>query len=162
MTEAASTDRDLLRHAVATLAYRAAKALRDAPPDFAGYRVGPTSRTPVEIVGHMADLIEWGKSIAEGRQRWTETTSESWEEQVSRFFDALAELDDLLASDRPLERPAGRLFQGPVADALTHVGQITMLRRLADAPVKGENYYRAKIQPGRTGPEQDAPVHELD
>ena len=162
MTESRPTDRDLMRHALATLAYRAAKAVGDAPPAFAGYRVGPTSRTPVEIVGHMADLMEWGKSIAEGQQRWSETRSESWDEQVGRFFTALADFDAYLASDSPLERPTERLFQGPVADALTHVGQLTMLRRLADAPVRGENYYRAKIRTGRTGPEQEAPVHEFD
>jgi len=157
-----STDRDLLRHTLATLAYRASKAIRDAPADFGAFRVGPDTRTPVEIVGHMADLMEWGSSIAEGQQRWSETRSDSWDAQVSRFFAALAAFDEVLASDRPLARPAGRLFQGPVADALTHVGQITMLRRLAGAPVRGENYYKAKIETGRTGRAQEAPAREFD
>lgn len=157
-----STDRDLLRHALATLAYRARKALDGAPEDFATFRVGDTTRVPVEIVGHLADLMEWGESVAQGRQRWTETRSEDWGEQVARFFEALGAFDAFLASDAPLQGTASRLFQGPVADALTHVGQITMLRRLAGAPVRGENYHKAEVQIGRVGRDQAAPVREFD
>ena len=157
-----TTDRALLRHALATLAYRGGKALRDAPPDFAAFRVGPSTRTPVEIVGHLGDLMEWGLSIAEGRQRWTETRSAEWDEQVERFFTALAAFDDFLAGDEALSAPTGKLFQGPVADALTHVGQIAMLRRLAGSSVRGENYYKAEITSGRTGRDQAPPVYEFD
>jgi hypothetical protein len=156
------TDRDLLRHALATLAYRAAKALRDAPDDFGSYQVGPTTREPVEILGHMGDLMEWGLSIAEGRQRWSDTRSESWDEQLERFFGALAAFDAYLASDEPLGRPASKLLQGPVADALTHVGQLAMLRRLGGAAVRGENYFKAKIDIGRVGLDQAAPVYEFE
>ncbi len=158
-----TTDRDLLRHALATLAYRASKALRDPPTDFAGFRVGDATRTPVEIVGHLGDLMEWGLSIAEGRQRWTETPSDDWDRQVARFFEALGAFDAFLSSGAPLARPAARLFQGPVADALTHVGQIAMLRRLAGGAVRGENYFKAKIRSGRLQPDEQAdPVFEFD
>ncbi len=157
-----SSDRDLLRHALATLAYRAGKALRDPPADFDSFRVAAASRTPVEILGHMGDLMEWGLSMAEGEQRWSEIRSNDWDEQHVRFFDMLGAFDAYLRSDRVLGHPAAKLLQGPVADALTHVGQIAMLRRLGGAAVKGENYFEADIQTGRVGPDQTAPAYEFD
>ena len=157
-----STDRDLLRHALATLAYRAGKALRNPPGDFDSFRVGPTSRTPLEILGHMADLMDWGLSMAEGEQRWSDTRSNDWAEEHVRFFDTLGAFDAHLESDQALGHPATKLLQGPVADALTHVGQIAMLRRLAGAAVRGENYFVADVQTGRVGPHQAAPAYEFD
>ena len=156
------TDRDLLRHALATLAYRAAKALRDVPSGFATYRVGPTSRTPLEILGHMGDLMAWAGSMAAGEPRWTDSPASEWHKQYTRFFAELGALDDYLASDEPLAHAPSKLLQGPVADALTHVGQITMLRRLTGTPVRGENYFRANIEMGRVGPDQATPVREFD
>jgi len=157
-----TTDRDLFRHTLATLAYRAGKALRDVPDGFGDFRVGPTSRTPVEIVSHLGDLMEWGLSIARGEQHWSATVSSDWDEQVERFFRALAAFDDYVASDAEIHRPIGKLFQGPVADALTHVGQITMLRRLVGSPVRGENYYKADVEKGRVGADQAPPRYEFD
>ena len=157
-----ATDRDLLRHALSTIAYRAAKVLRDPPADFGSFRIGPSSRTPVEILSHMGDLMAWGLSMAEGEERWSDTGSEDWEGQNVRFFDSLGAFDAYLASGRPLAHPATKLLQGPVADTLTHVGQIAMLRRLAGAAVKGENYFRADVKTGRVGPEQTAPTSEFD
>jgi len=159
---APGTDRELLRHSLATLAYRGGKVLRAAPADFGSFRIGPTSRSPVEIVGHICDVLDWGLAMAEGEQRWSETRSFIWQEQVDRFFEALAAFDEYLASDRELGFPAARLLQGPVADALTHVGQIAMLRRLADSPVKGENYAKAHITAGVVGEEQQPAVREFD
>jgi len=155
-------DRDLLRHAVATLAYRGGKALRDAPEGFGEFRIAPGSRTPREILAHIGDLLDWALWLARGEYRWTDATPGSWEGEVVRFHAGLAAFDAYLASDRPLGFPAAKLFQGPVADALTHVGQIAMLRRLAGAPVRGENYFKADIEAGRTGPEQAPPRREFD
>lgn len=157
-----ATDRDLLRHALATLAYRANKALRDPPEAFASFRAGPTTRTPLEIVSHLGDLMQWALTIAEGEQRWAESSSEAWSEQVTRFFEFLGAFDTFLDSDRELEAPAGKLLQGPIADALTHVGQIAMLQRLAGGAVKGENYYKAEVRAGRVGRDQAPPVYEFD
>jgi hypothetical protein len=154
--------RDFLRHTVATLAYRAGKALRNTPDHAATFRCGETSRTPVEILAHIGDLLDWALALADGEHRWHDATPGAWDDEVRRFFDALARLDARLASERPLGSDAGRLFQGPIADAFTHVGQIAMLRRLAGAPVKGENYFKADIVVGRVGSEQSAPKRELD
>jgi hypothetical protein len=154
--------RDLLRHAVATLAYRAAKVVRGAPDRFGEFRVGPTSRTPVEILAHIGDLLDWGLSLARGEHVWKDSAPLPWDGEVERFFDAIAALDGYLASGGALGFPPGRIFQGPVADALTHVGQIAMLRRLAGEPVRGENYFRAEIASGRVGPSQPAPMREFD
>ena len=157
-----TSSRELLRHTVATLAYRAGKALRDAPPSFSKFAVSPGSRTPGQIVAHMGDLLEWGLSMAQGAQRWHQAPPGAWDADCARFFGALQALDEYLASDTPLGISVERLFQGPIADALTHTGQIAMLRRIAGAPVRGENYATAEIARGRVGSEQPKPGFEFD
>jgi hypothetical protein len=153
--------REFLRHTVATVAYRAGKPLRDAPPEFASYSVNEGSRTPAQILAHLGDLFDWALSMAEGQQRWQDSPSQAWDADCDRFFRALEAFDDYLASDKPLGTSAERLFQGPVADALTHTGQIAMLRRIAGAPIRGENYARAEIAAGRVGATQASPRAEF-
>ena len=152
----------LLRHALATLAYRGGKALRGAPPEFAGFRAGAQTRNPGEILAHLGDLLEWAVTLADGHQKYQESAVVVWNEGVDRFFATLDALDRRLASDAPLACSAEKLFQGPIADALTHVGQIAMLRRIAGAPMRGENYFVAEITSGRVGREQAAPRREFD
>jgi hypothetical protein len=154
--------RQLLRHTVATLAYRGGKALRGAPAEFATFRAGESSRTPVEILAHVGDLFDWAVALCAGHHTWRNATPGSWESETARFFDGLRRFDEILVADAPLGFPVEKLFQGPVADALTHIGQIAMLRRLAGSPVKGENYFKAEIQAGQVGPEQVAPRVEFD
>ena len=152
----------MLRHTLATLAYRGGKALRDAPEVFADYRVGETSRSPKEILAHASDVLDWALTMARGPQAWQESKQLSWGDEVDRFFEALRALDDYLASDSSLGAPEEKIFQGPIADALTHVGQLSMLRRLAGSPIKGENYFKANIETGVVGPDQPNPVREFD
>lgn len=154
--------RDLLRHTVATLAYRGAKTLRGAPAGFGAFRAAETARTPVEILAHIGDLLDWAVELCNGRHTWRAAPAGPWETEVARFFDGLARFDACLASDAPLGFPEEKLFQGPVADGLTHVGQIALLRRLSGAPVRGENYFKAGIAAGQVGPEQAAPRLEFD
>jgi len=153
--------RALLRHTLATLAYRGGKAIRDAPNGFSDFRVGDTSRTPGQILAHIGDLLDWGLSLAEGTQRWQNSAPLPWPEESTRFFESLRKFDARLADSAPLGCPVEQLFQGPVADSLTHVGQLTMLRRLAGGPVKGENYFKADIVVGRVGAEQTAAKREF-
>jgi hypothetical protein len=162
MTSASDPKRELLRHTVATLAYRGGKAVRNAPKDFAQFRASDTSRTPGQILAHINDVLDWGLSIARGKQEWRESTPQPWNQEVDRFFVALKSFDDYLASAEPLRAPAEKLFQGPVADALTHVGQIAMLRRIAGGAIKGENYFIADVAAGRVGPKQAAPKLEFE
>ncbi|HEY3162300.1 MAG TPA: hypothetical protein VGJ78_25255 [Vicinamibacterales bacterium] len=157
-----TADRQLLRHTVATLAYRAGKALRDAPPHFAGFTVAPGTRTPAQILAHMGDLFDWALCLARGQHTWHDSTPLPWDQEVARFFAALQAFDACLDSNEPLEWSAERLFQGPIADALTHTGQLTMLRRLAGAPIKAENYAKATITAGTLGDAQAAPRVEFD
>jgi hypothetical protein len=154
--------RAFLRHTLATLAYRGGKAIRDAPAGFEAFAAGPATRTPAQILAHIGDVIEWGLSIASGKERWQGSTPRSWGEEVQRFFATLEAFDGFLASEEPLAVAPEKLFQGPVADAFTHVGQIAMLRRLAGGAVRGENYFRADIVEGRVGPEQAPPRREFD
>ena len=157
MTISGTSARDLLRHAVATVAYRGGKAFRDTPSGFSTCRAGAGSRSAGEILSHICDLYDW-----KGEQKWTNTTPGAWEVDVERFFAAVARFDAHLATDEPLGRSAEVLFQGPVADSLTHIGQIGMLRRLAGGPVRGENYARAEIVAGRVGAEQAKSRVEFD
>jgi hypothetical protein len=129
--------RELLRHTVATLAYRGGKAVRNAPARFAEFRACESGRTAGQILAHLGDLLDWGLSIAQGQQSWKNSEPLSWDKETDRFFAALQSFDDYLASSEELQEPAEMLFQGPIADALTHVGQIAMLRRMAGGPVKG-------------------------
>lgn len=157
----APTPRDLLRHTVATLAYRAGKAIRNAPPGFSAYRASEKSRTPLEILAHMGDLLDWALSLAKGDQQWNPGSPASWEQACERFFAGLNSLDGYLASHEPAAPPE-KLFQGPIADALTHVGQLTFIRRIAGNSIKGENYFRAEIVIGRVGEDQAPPKREFD
>src|SRR5579864_1420857 len=158
---AARESRDLLRHTVATLAYRGGKALRSAPEGFQNFSAGAKTRTPGEILAHIGDLLDWALSLARGNETWHNSVPLPWEQGVDRFFVSLASLDEYLASDSPLGAPPQRLFQGPVADALTHIGQISLLRRLAGGPVRGEDYSAAEIATGRVGRQQPAPIAEF-
>jgi len=151
------TDREFLRHAVATVAYRAGKTMRDAPPSFAAFQPGPSTKTPLQIVAHMGDLFDWALSMAKGEGRWNTATPQAWDQERRRFFASVKAFDDALAGDAPLGYELTRLFQGPVADALSHAGQLAMLRRLHGAPMKGESYNRADIAIGRVGSEQTPP-----
>jgi hypothetical protein len=155
--------REFLRHTVATLAYRARKALIGVDPAFGVSKPGPGCRSPVEILAHVGDLLDWALSLCNGRHVWRDSAPQPWDNEVKRFFAALQGFDDFLASDAPLGFPPERLFQGPVADALTHVGQIAMCRRLVGAPpVRGENYFLAGIKVGQVGLEQTPAVREFD
>src|SRR5215213_1315913 len=161
MTET-NTTREFLRHTVATLAYRGGKAVKGAPDSFGAFKIGETTRTPLEILAHIGDLLEWALTMAKGKPVWKGEAPREWSAEVERFFAGLKNLDEYLASDAPLGNPVDKLFQGPVADALQHVGQINLLRRLADAPIRGENYFRAEIERGRVGAEQSEKRLEFD
>jgi hypothetical protein len=162
MTPPSAPARQLLRHTLATVAYRGSKALRAAPDHFASFHIGDKTRTPAQILAHMGDLFDWALSIAEGKQAWHDSTPLPWNAEVARFFSALKKFDDYLASGEPLNGSAEGIFQGPVADTLTHIGQLAMLRRLAGSPIMGENYFKAEIAAGRVGPEQSAPRREFE
>jgi len=136
MNKTNDSKREMLRHAVATLAYRCGKSLRDAPENFAEFHIG--------------------------EKKWNNPAPLPWQQEVERFFNALQKLDDYLASNAPLGNPVEKLFQGPLADALTHTGQLAMLRRLAGRHVRGENYFKAEIHIGRVGPEQSTKRAEFD
>ena len=154
--------RDFLRHTVATVAYRGAKATANAPDGFGDFKSFETTRTPLEILAHIGDLFDWALSMAVGQTVWKNAKPLAWGQERERFFAAVKRFDDHLASDAPVASPLEKLFQGPVADALTHVGQLNLLRRMFESPVRGENYFKAEIEIGRVGAEQSARRVEFD
>ena len=154
--------RVVLRQLAATLAYRAAKVLRDVPADFARQSFGGSTRQPVQVVAHLADLMAWGVSMAGGGKEWKADGGDDWATEVDRFFRGLAALDAALAAEGSFAGSIDKLIQGPLADALTHVGQLAMLRGMAGAPVRPESYARATIVAGRVGLDQPPPGFEFD
>jgi hypothetical protein len=153
--------RDLLRHCLATIAYRAGKVVRDVPPSFAKFQPPENARTPEQILAHMGDLQDWALAMVSGDPAWKDSHSLPWEQEVERFFAAVKRFDEYLAGNEAMHASPEKLFQGPVADTLNHVGQIAMLRRMAGVPIKGENYFKADIAVGRVGTQQTAPKHEF-
>jgi len=154
--------RQLLRHTLATLAYRSAKVLRDFPEDSVETRVSPATRTPLELLSHLGDLMEWAEGLARGDHRWRAAPSSSWAEARERFFGGLSAVDAALAQASPQSQPDEQIFQGPIADALTHVGQLALLRGMLGSSVRPESYARAEIRAGRVGLDQAAPRKEFD
>ena len=137
--------RELLRHLVATVAFRAQVAVSDARPDFAIFEINETVRTPGEILAHLGDLLEGSLVLMKGEFIVLNSAPLAWEDEARRFFSAVKELDSYLASGAPLAQPVEKITQGPIADALTHVGQIVMLRRLAGNPIQSKGYFEAEI-----------------
>ncbi len=141
--------REILRHTLAALAYRASRAVENAPEGFGLVRAREDTRSAGEILAHMGDLFDWAVSLAEGQHVWAPQPPKDWNAEVARFFSALKAFDERLASGAILNVAPETIFQGPIADALTHVGQLATLRKLAGSPVLGENYFRAEIVVGR-------------
>ncbi len=156
------SDVSMLRHTVATVVYRGAKTLRDAPSGFDTFQVKPSSRAPLEIVAHISDLFDWALSMAKGVEVWHNSIPQGWDQEVERFFRVVAAFDEFLDTSSNIACSLERLFQGPVADALTHIGQLAMLRRLHGSPIKSENYFRAEITAGQLGLKQAPPRKEFD
>jgi len=152
----------MIRHTVATVVYRGSKTLRDAPKAFETFRIRPNARAPVEILAHLGDLFDWALSIAKGEESWHDSRPLAWEQEIDRFYSSVKAFDEYLAQHVSLACSPDKLFQGPIADALTHVGQLAMLRRLCGVPIRGENYFKADIAVGQVGPVQPTPVREFD
>ena len=144
----AKVKRELLRHLVATVAYRGGLAVADAPEGFAGFHVNETTRTPGELLTHIGDLLEGSLHLVKGELVYLMSTPLPWKEEIARFFSAVKEFDSYLASNGSLACPIEKLIQGPIGDALTHVGQIVMLRRIAGKPVRAEAYFTVEIIAG--------------
>jgi hypothetical protein len=161
LTETVSA-RDLLRHSLATIAYRAGKIVRDAPQGYVDFQAGHNCRTPLQILAHIGDLFDWALGMAKGKQDWHGSEPLAWPDEVQRFFESLKAFDDYLAGSEPLQASPQKLMQGPLADALNHVGQLAMLRRISGVPIRGENYYKAEIAAGRVGKDQPPPKFEFD
>lgn len=140
--------RELLRHLVATIAFRGNIAIREAPDDFAGFKLVEGVRTPAEILAHIGDLLEGSVYLLKGEMVYLNASPLPWNKEVARFFSAVNDLDSFLASNAAIDIPIEKLTQGPIADALTHIGQIILLRRAAGIPVRTEGYFQADIVPG--------------
>ncbi len=154
--------RDLLRHSLATIAYRAGKVVRDSPQAFVQFEAGHNCRTPVQLLAHIGDLFDWALSMAKGQPAWQNSQPLPWPDEVQRFFESLKRFDDYLAGPEPLRASPEKLMQGPIADIMTHVGQLAILRRLSGIPIKSENYFEADVAAGRVGKDQAIPKYEFD
>ena len=150
--------RALLRHFLAALAYRTQKALRGAPRSFGSFEAGHQVRTPAELVRHMTSVLGYAGTFFVGGS-YRPVALPDLDAEVARFHVMLERLEDHLEAGTPLSGTTPeQLLQGPLADAMTHVGQLGMLRRLAGSPVAPENFIVAAIDPANLGPDQPDPV----
>jgi len=149
--------RNMLRHFIATLAYRGTKSIKNTPGHYPDFHAGKGVRTPREILAHISGVLTYAHSFFQHYDT-PHLKIESWEKEVERFYDVLVKLDESLSGKMPMGVTAEQLLQGPLLDAMTHVGQLALLRRLADDPVPAENFVCASIKIGQTGPEQPEPV----
>ena len=138
---------------VATVAYRGGLAVVDAPESFAAFRAHETTRTPGELLAHIGDLLEGSLHLLKGEMVYLTSTPLPWKDELTRFFSAVKNLDSYLASEAPLACPVEKLVQGPIGDALTHVGQIVMLRRMSGNPIRPAAYFTAEIVAGQINEE---------
>ncbi len=151
--------RAMLRHFLATLAYRTQKALRGAPASFGAFRAGEQVRTPAEVVRHMSSVLGYARTFFVGG-RYRPEPLRDLSAEVTRFHAMLEDLARHLASGTELHGTTEeRILQGPFADAMTHAGQLAMLRRLAGSPVPPENFLEAAVDPANLGPAQPEPVN---
>lgn len=141
--------RELFRHLLATVAFRARVALADAPAEFAAFRFNAEIRTPAEILAHMGDLLEGTLFLLKGEMVYLNSAPLAWNAETERFFNAARALDAYLESAAPLAQPLEKIMQGPVADALTHIGQLVILRRASGSPIRPEPYFTAEIAAGK-------------
>jgi hypothetical protein len=152
-------DRELLRHYLGAIAYRTQKALRDAPEHYAGFSAGNRVRTPADILRHMTSLMGYVRTFFEGGSYPVKPDPlPTFKDEIARFHDVVTAVGKLLASDAPCSITTEQLLQGPFADTMTHVGQLALLRRLADAPVPPENFIFADIRGDRLDANQPPPA----
>ena len=148
---------DLLRHFLASIAYRATKAIKDAPGCYPELDIGKGFRTPREILHHITGVLSYAHSFYEHYDT-TYFEDKPWDGEVKHFYETLTNLDRSLREKSPGEVTEEQLLQGPLSDSMAHIGQLLMLRRLADSPVPAENFIYADIRKGVVGPDQPEPV----
>jgi hypothetical protein len=155
-----SREQALLRHYLAAIAYRTQKALRGAPVHYPDFSLGHHTRTPVEILRHMTSLLGYSRTLFVGGSYPVKPAPlPSFTDEVARFHEMLEAVDELLADGATLrEISVEQLLQGPLADVMTHVGQLALLRRAAGAPVAPENFIYAHVEAQRLGPDQPLPA----
>ncbi len=151
--------RHMLRHFLATLAYRTQKALRDAPGDFPDFCAGSGTRTPHELICHMTNVLGYARSTFLGGTYPYPSTTDDFASDVNAFHDMLGDLSHHLEIGTPLRNTTEEiLLQGPFSDAMAHAGQLAMLRRLASSPIRHESFIDADIHPANLGSDQPPPA----
>lgn len=151
-------ERALLRHMLAALAYRTQKALRDCPPDFGDFRVGVHVRTPHELVWHMTGVIGYARTFLRGGE-FAPPRLPTLADEIHRFHETLEALsEDLADPSLTASLTDAQFLQGPLSDAMTHAGQLALLRRLAGSPVPSENFIHAQVSAENLSAAQPLPA----
>jgi len=152
-----SAKEEILRHYLASIAYHATKAIKGAPENYPELNIGKDIRTPRRILHHVTGVLSYAHSFFEHYDT-TYFEHKPWDEEVRYFYETLSKLDESLQEKEPREVSEEQLLQGPLSDAMTHIGQLLMLRRMAGSPVPSENFIYADIRAGVVGQDQPEPV----
>jgi len=148
---------EMLRHFLASIAYRGTKAIKNAPEIYPNLYIGKGVRTPVRILHHITGVLTYAHSFYEHYDT-THFDMTSWDAEVDKFYNILLKLDKSFQEKKPSEVTEDQLLQGPLSDSMAHIGQLLMLRRMADSPVPSENFIFADIRKGEVGSDQPDPV----
>jgi hypothetical protein len=150
--------RQLLRHYLASIAYHAQKAIRGAPPSYWAFSPGNQVRTPETILRHMTSVLGYARTFFVGGIYRPESLP-AIQAEIDQFHQILEDVSQLLDTSSPLQSITElQLLQGPFSDVMTHIGQLSLLRRLYGSPVPPENFIYAEMSATRLGKDQQEPL----
>ncbi len=140
---------EFLRHTLSAISYRFQKAVRNAKSNFGAFYLGKESRTPEEVISHMHHVLYATRIFIEGGKTQIDPPEKlEFNLEIARFNLELKKTDELLSIKEIEINYTKKLLQGPFADVLTHIGQVSMLRRLSGDPTTGEDFSSAPIETG--------------
>lgn len=131
------------------LGFRYATATHDLRPDFINFKACETAMSMGEVLKHVYWLAWWVNGafkLEENEMDKTLDTIDAYREatllkyeQLSNYLSTASDADllnaELYSKRKDMHLPFWYAINGPIADALTHVGQINSWRRMADNPV---------------------------
>jgi hypothetical protein len=147
----------MLRHFLASIAYRVTKAIKNAPKTYPNLYIGKGARTPLKILHHITGVLTYAHSFFEHYDT-THFDIKSWDAEVYELYNILSKIDKSFQEKNSTKITKEQLLQGPLSDSMAHIGQLLMLRRIADSPVPSENFIFADIRKGEVGPDQPDPI----
>jgi hypothetical protein len=142
-------EKEFVRHFLATIYYRGIKYLSVDDITFNAFNPKNGIRTPAEILNHINGLLLYIQSFFIKHTN-THPEQQSFIKEVKRFKSVIQMLDStILSNDLTPQMTYEQLLQGPLADIMLHIGELSMQRKYSGNPADDiENYINADIKIG--------------